>query len=137
MQVTFIFSLIFAVLVAVFAVLNPGTVTINVLFAKFQTSQAVVILFSAFLGAILVYLLDLVKKIKSGLKNKDNEKKVKSLTEETEKLTKEVENYKSQNVDLMDENNELLEAMKNLKSELASKELADESETETKVDITK
>ena len=137
MQVTFIFSLIFAVLVAVFAVLNPGTVTINVLFAKFQTSQAVVILFSAILGAILVYLLDLVKKIKSGLKNKDNEKKVKSLTEETEKLTKEVENYKSQNVDLMDENNELLEAMKNLKSELASKELADESETETKVDITK
>ena len=131
MQFTFIFSLIFAVLVAVFALLNPGTVTVNVLFAKFQTSQAVVILFSAFLGAILVYLLDLVKKIKGNFKNKELEKKVKSLTSESEKLKEELENYKSENVDLMDENNQLKEEL-----EKASK-ISIEKKDSTEVEIEK
>ena len=139
MQFTFIFSLIFAVIVAVFALLNPGTVTVNVLFARFQTSQAVVILFSAFLGAILVYLLDLVKKIKSGFKNKELEKKVKGLVLEMEKITKEAEEFKAENVDLMDENNQLKEKLEAAnKSKLSSEVKEDLSdEAEVKVDITK
>jgi len=147
MQFTFIFSLIFAVIVAVFALLNPGTVTVNVLFTNFQTSQAVVILFSAFLGAILVYLLDLVKKIKSGFKNKELEKKLKGFVLEVEKSAEEVENFKSQNVDLMDENNQLKEKLEKLENvekaenmeNIAETELSKENKDEipAKIDITK
>lgn len=141
MQFTFIFSLIFAVLVAVFALLNPGTVTVNVLFTKFQTSQAVVILFSAFLGAILVYLLDLVKKIKSGFKNKELEKKLKGLVLEIENLTSEVEDYKSKNIELMDENNQLKEKEEKMVKQETSKEVKVddtlEDPSKAKLDISK
>lgn len=135
MQFTFIFSLIFAVVVAIFALLNRDTVTVDIFFTQFQTSQAVVILCSAFLGAVLVYLLDLVKKIKSGFKNKELEKKVKGLVLEMEKITEEAENYKSQNVDLMDENNQLKEKLENA-SKVQSSNVVSETE-EVKIDITK
>lgn len=135
MQFTFIFSLIFAVIVAIFALMNRDIVTVDIFFTQFQTPQAVVILGSAFLGAILVYLLDLVKKIKSGFKSKELEKKVKGLVLEMEKITEEAENYKSQNVDLMDENNQLKEKLENAAKTQVSKETKEDAEV--KINITK
>jgi len=41
MQIWFIFSLVFAVFVALFAVLNSEIVTIRVLWAKYELSQSV------------------------------------------------------------------------------------------------
>ncbi|SCZ78366.1 LapA family protein [Acidaminobacter hydrogenoformans] len=77
MQSTFIVALVFAVLVAVFAILNGEVVTINLLFQKFQISQALVILIAAILGAISVYMMNLVNKVKTSLKVKDLNKKLK------------------------------------------------------------
>lgn len=77
MQSTFIVALVFAVLVAVFAILNGEVVTINLLFQKFQISQALVILIAAILGAISVYMMNLVNKVKTSLKIKDLNKKLK------------------------------------------------------------
>jgi len=77
MQSTFIVALIFAVLVAIFALLNGDVVTINLLFKKFEISQALVILIAAILGAISVYMMNLVNKVKSSLKMKDLTKKLK------------------------------------------------------------
>jgi len=114
MQFTFIISLFFAILVALFAILNAETVTINVLFSKFQTSQAVVILVSAALGAVVVYLLSIIKKIKSSLKLKESDKKVKIYEIENQKLVEELEEIKEKNVELMEE----LEKTKNTKSEI-------------------
>ncbi|MGB3367320.1 MAG: LapA family protein [Acidaminobacteraceae bacterium] len=143
MQFTIIFSLIFAVLVAIFALVNRDMVTVDIFFTQFQTPQAVVILGSAFLGAILIYLLGVVKKIKSGFKYKELEKKIKVLTLEMGKITKELEDFKSENIDLMDENNQLKEKLENTAKIETSSETKEETkeetkdESETKIDITK
>ncbi len=64
MQGSLIALLVTAIIVAVFAVLNAETVSINLLFAKFELSQAVVILLSAALGALAMFLLNTVKVLK-------------------------------------------------------------------------
>ncbi|NBI06932.1 LapA family protein [Senegalia massiliensis] len=61
MQLGFILSLLFAVLIATFAVQNSASVAINFLFTKVEVSQALVIFISAALGAIIVAFLGLVK----------------------------------------------------------------------------
>jgi uncharacterized integral membrane protein len=83
MQVWFIFSLIFSLIVAAFAVLNSEVVTVKLFWANFELSQSVVILVSAALGASVTFFLSLFSKIKSTLKIrelsialKDAEKKV-------------------------------------------------------------
>jgi|LSQX01.3.fsa_nt_gb uncharacterized integral membrane protein len=53
-QVLFIVSLLFAVFITVFALINAEPVVVNLLFYKFQASQALIIFFSAALGAIIV-----------------------------------------------------------------------------------
>lgn len=127
MQFTFIFSLIFAILIALFAIVNSDAVTVNVLFTKIKTSQAVVILFSAALGAIIVYMMDLVKKLKNSLKVKDLEKRIKGLEQELEKTGNELENFKNENVSLMDENVSLNEEL-----EKANSKINEEKVTEIK-----
>jgi len=81
-QLLFIVSLIFAIIVTIFALTNSDPVVINLLFLQFEASQALVIFFSAALGAITVTLLGLIKHIK--LKSE-----VKKLKKEKEELMKE------------------------------------------------
>jgi len=69
MQIWFIFSLVFAVFVALFAVLNSEIVTIRVLWAKYELSQSVVILISAAFGALVTYTMSLFGKFKSSMKS--------------------------------------------------------------------
>jgi len=83
MQIRFIISLIFSIIVALFAILNSSNVVVNFLFAKYTISQALVILISAILGAVIVMLLGTIKQVKLNLK-------VRSLSKTVEKL--EVEN---------------------------------------------
>jgi uncharacterized integral membrane protein len=85
MQATFIISLIFSILVAIFALLNGDVVSINLVFEKFQMSQALVILIAAALGAVAVYFMSFVRRVKSALKIKELEKKLK--VSETEILS--------------------------------------------------
>lgn len=86
MEFKFVVSLVFAILVAVFAIQNAGSVEVKFFLAKFTISQAVVILISAVVGALIVFLLGLIKQIRQNLKIKQ--------------LTKEVELLKAQNDEL-------------------------------------
>jgi len=86
MQVTYILMLVFAVIIALFAAFNGGPVNINFLFAQIELPQAVVIIGSAAIGAILGYSFDLIKRIKSTLRIKELEKQNKNLTKELDSL---------------------------------------------------
>jgi uncharacterized integral membrane protein len=83
MQVTLIISLIFAIFIALFAAVNGGEVTINLFFWKLEgVSQAMVILGSAAVGAVLVYMSGMMNRFKQARKVKELEKKVASLEKE-------------------------------------------------------
>lgn len=88
MPIAFIFSLLFSVLVVLFALQNSASVTINFLFVEQTMSQALVILISAIFGAIIVLLLGLVKQIQSNMKIRNLTKKINRLEEE-DRLLKE------------------------------------------------
>jgi uncharacterized integral membrane protein len=63
-QFLFVVGLIFAVIVTVFAMANARPVEINLLFTKFYASQALLIFFSAALGAVLVTFMGLIRHFK-------------------------------------------------------------------------
>lgn len=93
LEFKFIVSLIFAIIVAIFAIQNAGSVEVRFFFSEFTISQAVVILGSAIIGAIIVVLLGLIKQIKQNLKIKQ--------------LNKEVDLLKTENISLKEKVDEL------------------------------
>jgi len=56
-QLLFILSLLFAILVTIFAITNAKPVVTNLFFVSFEASLALIIFISAALGAIIVALL--------------------------------------------------------------------------------
>lgn len=81
-QFLFLLSLIFAVIVCVFALTNATPVTINLFFYKFEGSLALVIFLSAMLGAIVLALLGVARFIRFRIE-------IKRLTKERDLLIKE------------------------------------------------
>jgi uncharacterized integral membrane protein len=63
-QGMFIVGLVFAIIITIFALTNANPVVINLIFYKFEASQALVIFISAALGAVIVTSLGLVNQIK-------------------------------------------------------------------------
>ncbi len=110
MQVGFIISLVFAILVAVFALRNGNNVNIDFLFAKIQISQAIVIFVSAALGAVIVTILGLVRHLKLSMKIKEQSKLISSLENEKQILENKIEEIKekeiSSNVQTLNRNND-------------------------------
>lgn len=103
MQIWFIFSLIFAVFVALFAVMNSDIVTIQVLWKSYPLSQSVVILISAAFGALVTFTMSLFGKFKSSMKSREIkgsvsvlEKQVRTLEEENKNYQIEIERLKAQ-----------------------------------------
>lgn len=90
MQILFILSLVFAILVSIFAVMNSDPVTIKLLWKQFEFSQAIVILGSAAFGATIVAFLGIFSKIKSSLRIRELQNKIRNLEKEIE--TKSTEN---------------------------------------------
>ncbi len=86
MQILFIFSLVFAILVSVFAVMNSDPVTIKLLWKQYEFSQAIIILGSAAIGAIIVALLGMVNRVKSSLKVRELQNKIKGLENQLEEF---------------------------------------------------
>lgn len=82
MEKGFILSLIFTGIVAVFALNNSEVVNIDLIFTTISVSQAIVILISALLGAIVVAILGFFRKIKMN-------REIKSLKEEKENIATE------------------------------------------------
>ena len=89
MQLWFILSLVFAVLIALFAVLNSDDVVINLIFTQLPTKQSVVILGSAAIGAIIAAFLGIFKRLKSSFKTRELKNQVKELEEKIQELTNE------------------------------------------------
>lgn len=65
MQKNLIITLLFSILIAMFAILNAAPIPVNFIFAKVQLSAALVILISAALGALVIYSVDMLSRIKT------------------------------------------------------------------------
>lgn len=87
MQTYLVLALLFAVVVAIFAVQNSEPVHINFLHFQFkQISLVLVILGSAAVGAIVVFFLGMVKQLGLARRVKELEHKNRNLTEELSQL---------------------------------------------------
>lgn len=79
MQTNIVLILIFAIIVTLFAIFNASVVSVSLFFVNIEVSLALVIIFSALLGAIVVILFGSIKKIKSAMQIKELQKKVTDL----------------------------------------------------------
>ncbi|WNF36649.1 lipopolysaccharide assembly protein LapA domain-containing protein [Bacillaceae bacterium IKA-2] len=120
MPIAFIFSLLFSVLVVIFALQNSASVTINFLFVEHTISQALVILISAIFGAIIVLLLSMLKQFKSDMKIRTLTKTINKL-EEDARLVKENEEMVHRE-SLEEENRILKENEEIVQSEILAEE---------------
>lgn len=91
MEKGFIFSLIFAALVGIFAVGNSEKVLIDLFFTKIEMSMAIVIFISALLGAIIVAFIGWVKTLKLKKEIKELHKKIESLENDKGNLSSLIE----------------------------------------------
>lgn len=96
MQFVIVISMIFAILIALFALQNASIITINFLWYKINLSQAVVILSSALFGVLIMIPFDIAKRVKHGLKTSELNSQIKKLNEELNSIKKE---NKVQNID--------------------------------------
>lgn len=98
MQIWFIFSLLFSLIVATFAVLNSDIVTIKLFWVNYELSQSIVILFSAALGATIVFFLGLFSKIKSTLRIRELAGDLKDAEKKIELLSSSVKGYEEKSI---------------------------------------
>ena len=91
MQLTVIMSLIFAIVIAIFAGLNSSVVEVNLFFIKKEVSLAIVILISSVFGASLVYMINILKSVKLKVKSKALEKQNLLLNNEIRKYETKIE----------------------------------------------
>ncbi|NLZ90955.1 MAG: LapA family protein [Clostridiales bacterium] len=82
MQLTYILALLFALVVAIFALLNAQPVTVDFIFNEFQISLALVILVSAFAGAIILGFLGIFRQVKGSFKSREMNARIKKLEEQ-------------------------------------------------------
>lgn len=86
MRLGFIMSLIFAIIVTIFAIQNSTPVDVNFLFGSAKVSEAIVIFISAIAGAVIVTILSLIREFKLKRKIKQQAKTIKTLKEENENI---------------------------------------------------
>lgn len=142
MQLTYLLALLFAVVIAMFAIVNAQPVTVDFMFDEFQISLALVILVSAFAGAIILGFLGLFRQVKSGFKLRElqvRNKKLEAQVEETEQKLAQTEeklieaegNLAEKENIIKDMENRLLEKeelLKKLEAEALSGKMEDEAE---------
>ena len=122
MEKSFIFSLIFAVLVAIFALANADKVAINLLFTDVLVSQAMVIFISTILGAVIMALLGMFKSFKLKKEIKDLKKQIEPLEIERDNLTALVDERGSEITNLNEKIRAIQEENEELKSNLEESE---------------
>ncbi len=86
MKISFILSLVMAIIVALFALLNGSAVQVNLLFTKPEISLALVILISVAIGAIIGMLIDMVGKLKNRKATKELNKQISILKAEKDDI---------------------------------------------------
>lgn len=97
MRIGFILSLIFAIIVTIFAIQNSAVITVNFLFTKVEISLALIIFISAIIGAIIVTFLGLRRELSLKHNGKALESKVSELEKSNSLLKAEIENLKESN----------------------------------------
>ncbi len=115
MQFGFILALIIAILIAIFAIQNSEPVTIDMFFAAFEISQAIVILVSAAVGAVIVVALGSIKQIKNRSVKKELNTKFKNLESENADIISKITNYENMVNALSSEKATLKEELSKLK----------------------
>ncbi len=95
MQWKFVISLILAIGVAIFAIQNSEPVPVSFFVSEMMISQALVILLSAVVGAIIAFSLGLVKQFSMSKNIKGRNKRVSELEAENSSLKLEVERLKN------------------------------------------
>ncbi len=91
MQIIIVFSMVFSVLIALFAVQNAEVVTINLLWYHIGLSQAVVILGSALFGVLIMLPFDIFRGVKNRLRQMELQNEIKKLKDELNKENPTVE----------------------------------------------
>jgi len=97
MQFNIVLILIFAVVIALFALFNASVVTVSFVFTEVDVSLAMVIIVSALIGALIVVLLDSVK----GIRNNKTKKEINKKMTELEKQLEEKDTQISQKEELI------------------------------------
>ncbi len=95
MQLKFILSLILSIVVAMFAIQNSAAVPVNFFIYHLEISQALIILISAIIGAIIAFSLGLMKQFSNNKTIKEKDKKIHELEVSITKL--ELENAEQRN----------------------------------------
>lgn len=96
MEKGFIFSLILAAIVGIFALNNAEKVSVDLIFTTVKISQAIIIFISAFLGAIIVAFLGWVKELKFKKEIKDLNQQKQVIEQERNKLVSQLESKEEQ-----------------------------------------
>ena len=91
MQKNLIIALIFAIIVAIFSIQNSGPVSLVFFTWEFTTSLVVILLASAVLGAIIMWVISSFKQLKLKKEIRDLKKEIRNLDKEVEKIMKEKE----------------------------------------------
>ncbi len=82
----FAVALIFAIIVAIFAIQNAGVVEVSFLAFELSISQALVILISAVFGALVALMLSLVRRFRAKTREKNASKTINKLEQENKQL---------------------------------------------------
>jgi uncharacterized integral membrane protein len=106
MQLYLVGALIFAVIVALFAVQNTTMVAISFLFWEFKISLVLVILGAAAIGALCVFLVGTFKNFGAWRKQKELEGKNKLLSQKVDELEYKLKEIKEKEETLNNINNE-------------------------------
>lgn len=121
MQFGFILALIISLLISIFAIQNGDLVTIDLFFGRYEVSQAIIILVSVFIGAIIAAILGSIKQIKSFTVTKELKTKVKQFETEISDMHKSLAGYESDLQIIGDEKNSLRQELSELKEEYNKK----------------
>ncbi|NLY70756.1 MAG: LapA family protein [Clostridiales bacterium] len=91
----FVLSLIFALVVALFAIQNAASVDITFIIWHVSISQALVIIISAIFGAIIVLLLSIIKHLQLNSVIRNNKKIISNLEDENASLKSKIKQLES------------------------------------------
>jgi uncharacterized integral membrane protein len=137
MQLGFIFSLIFAIIVTIFALQNSAAVNINFLFANVEVSQALVIFISAVFGAIIVAILGFYRGIKTKMNLKKSNKQLVTVEQEKTSIENEKSSIEEENSYLKTQIDELratISSLENTTTEIESMETLISKDSNVEVD---
>ncbi|MDP3386897.1 MAG: LapA family protein [Eubacteriales bacterium] len=118
MQLNFILLLIVSIFIAIFAIQNGETVSIDLFFMKREMSQALVILASVGLGALVTGVLSTFGKVKKIRENKTLSKKLKAIETEKNTATTKLETTTAENAELQKINSDLKSELENTENQL-------------------